>query len=64
MGRQRNAVKTRTLKVSTTPQVIGYLQQLLKTGLYGKNPAEAAHILLTRTLDGMLSSGRLQAPRK
>jgi len=59
MPRKRNRIKTRKLTISTTPQVIEYLKQLLETGLYGKNEAEAAERLLSRALDEYLGSNRL-----
>jgi hypothetical protein len=59
MARQRNRLTTRTLTLSTTPQVLGYLRELLETGLYGKNEAEAAERLLTRALDTYLGAKRL-----
>ena len=63
MPRKPNDLKTEPLSLSTTPQVIGYLKQLLKSGLYGKNAADAAERLLTRTLEQMLQTGRIKPPR-
>jgi hypothetical protein len=59
MPRKRNRIKTRKLTISTTPQVIEYLRQLLETGLYGKNEAEAAERLLSHGLDEYLGANRL-----
>ncbi len=63
MPRKRNDLETVPITLSTTPQVVGYLKQLLKTGLYGKNAAEAAERLLSRTLEEMLRTGRIKPPR-
>jgi hypothetical protein len=63
MARKPNDIKTVPISLSTTPQVEGYLKQLLKTGLYGKNAADAAERLLTRTLEEMLRAGRIKPPR-
>ena len=63
MARKRNAIETEPLKVSVTPQIHAYLEQLLPTGLYGKTKTEAAHFLLSRALDDMLAAGRLRPPR-
>ena len=63
MPRPRNDLKTEPLTLATTPQVVAYLKQLLKTGLYGKNPADAAERLLTRTLEQLLRAGRIKPPR-
>jgi hypothetical protein len=59
MARPPNDLDTETITLSTTPHVNRYLRQVLKTGLYGKNPAEAAERLLTRALEDMLRDGRI-----
>ena len=46
MARKPNPVKSVQITVSTTPLVHGYLSALVDTGLYGKNPAEAAERLV------------------
>jgi len=63
MPRHPNDLKTEELTLATTPQVVAYLRQLLKTGLYGKNPADAAERLLTRTLEQLLDGGKIKPPR-
>ena len=63
MPRPRNDLKTEPLTLATTPLVVGYLKQLLRTGLYGKNPADAAERLLSRTLEQLLRAGRIKLPR-
>jgi hypothetical protein len=63
MPRHRNDLKTEELTLATTPQVVGYLKQLLRTGLYGKNPADAAERLLTRALEQFLAARRIRPPR-
>jgi len=63
MARKPNDIETVPLPLSTTPQVVGYLKQLLKTGLYGKNATEAAERVLSRTLERMVDAGRLKPPR-
>lgn len=42
MARKPNDIPTVPLSLLATPQVERYLKQLLTTGLYGKNPADAA----------------------
>lgn len=59
MPRQPNSVKTVTITVSTTPHVYEYLVGLVDTGLFGKNPAEAAERLIARGVEGHLSEGTL-----
>jgi hypothetical protein len=51
MPRTPNSVKTITITVSTTPPVHGFLEQLVATGLFGKNPAEAAERLIARGIE-------------
>jgi len=66
MPRQPNKVRTVMLRLSTTPQVRSLLERLVVSGLYGKNTAEAAHLLLTRRLEDLLKEGffdRLQEDR-
>ena len=63
MPRKPNDLPTEELRLSTTPQVVGYLKRLLRTGLYGKNPADAAERLLTRALEENLKEGRIKPPR-
>lgn len=63
MPRKPNDLKTEMLDVSTTPHVVRCLKELIKTGFYGKNAAEAAERLLSRTLEGMVREGTLKAPK-
>jgi hypothetical protein len=63
MPRKPNDLPTEELRLSTTPQVVSYLKHLLRTGFYGKNPADAAERLLARTLERMVEAGRLKPPR-
>lgn len=62
VARPPNTIDTEAIKISTTPQVQDYLRQLLQTGLYGKTVSEAAHLVLTRSLDDMVAAGRLRVP--
>ena len=63
MPRKPNDLPTEELRLSTTPQVVDYLKRLLRTGLYGKNPADAAERLLTRALEEKLKEGSIKPPR-
>src|SRR5260370_1163987 len=51
MARKPNPVKSVQITVSTTPLVHGYLSALVDTGLYGKNPAEAAERLIAKGVE-------------
>ncbi len=57
MARKRNHLKTVTLTISTTPPIEKYLSELVATGLYGKNPAEAAERLVAGSLERLLKEG-------
>lgn len=50
MGRPKNQIDTVTLKIATTPGVQRLLERLVASGLYGKNPAEAAERLIAERL--------------
>ena len=60
MPRDRNRVGTVQIRVSTTPQVGALLEQLVETGLYGKNRAEAVERLVARSLEALIGDGLLQ----
>ena len=62
MPRSRNHLPTVTITVSTTPQVQQYLVELLSTGLYGKNVAEAAERLIAQSVERKAVEGTL--PRR
>jgi hypothetical protein len=57
MPRTPNKVRTVPIRVSTTPQVHGLLEDLVQTGLYGKNPAEAVERLVARRLEDLIKEG-------
>jgi len=63
MPRTPNTVKTVTITVSTTPPVYSYLESLVATGLFGKNPAEAAERLIARGLERHLNENTLLPKR-
>jgi len=60
MARSPNGIETRTITVSTTPPVVEYLGELVATGLYGKNQAEAAERLIARSIEGLVRKGTLK----
>lgn len=51
---------SKQIVVTTTPHVRDYLEQLVKTGLYGKNAPEAADRLLSRSIEELLKEGSLK----
>lgn len=63
LARARNELRTQTITLSTTPQVLQLLRRLLRTGLYGKNTTEAAERLLARGLEVLIANGQLPGRR-
>jgi len=49
--RKVNNLPTHTFTISTTGVVVENLERLVRTGYYGKNPAEAAERLLSKELE-------------
>jgi hypothetical protein len=60
MPRKRNQLETVALTVSTTPPVVDYLEALVDSGLYGKNPAEAAERLIALGIEDLIRQGTLR----
>ena len=60
MPRKPNSLRTVTITLSTTPPVEAYLQRLVRTGLYGKNTAEAAERLVARGVERLVQDGTLK----
>lgn len=59
MPRTPNTVRTVTITISTTPPVYAHLERLVASGLFGKNPAEAAERLIARGIENHLGAGAL-----
>jgi hypothetical protein len=49
-GRKKNDIPTVKLEISTTEQVVTDLRNLVTTGYFGKNTAEAAEQILRERL--------------
>lgn len=62
MARKPNSVKTVQIRISTNPRIQEYLERLVDTGLYGKNPAEAADRLIASGIEQILREGILLNP--
>lgn len=60
MARTPNTIKTSPLTVSITPAVKDYLEQLTNSGLWGKNAAETANLLISDRIRYLLSTGEIQ----
>jgi hypothetical protein len=57
MARSENEVDTAFIKLSTTPAVCRELDELVKTGLFGKSRAEVAEQLLRERLREVIHLG-------
>ncbi len=60
MPRKKNQLDTVSLSVSTTRPVVEYLETLVESGLYGKNPTEAAERLIAWSLEELIRNGTLR----
>ena len=54
MAKAQNLIRTERLTLSTTPHVLSLLGRLVKSGLYGKNHAEAAERLVSKSLERLI----------
>jgi hypothetical protein len=54
MPKAQNLIRTERLTISTTPHVLSLLGRLVKSGLYGKNHAEAAERLISKALESLI----------
>jgi hypothetical protein len=52
-------VKTVVIHISTTQAVQAYLENLVNSGLFGKNVAEAAERLVGRGVEALIREGTL-----
>jgi hypothetical protein len=59
MPRKQNGLPTQTLRLSTTAKVVELLEELVATGLHGKNPTEAAERLISEKLREMIAARQL-----
>ena len=60
MARPKNQIQTVQLTIAATPQMVELLQQLISTGLFGKNATEAAERLVARALEERLRAGEFK----
>ena len=63
MARPKNSTETVQITLSITPQVKELLEELSKSGFYGKNAAETAHGLLKEKIRDLQRDGQAPAPR-
>jgi len=62
MARNSNIMKSEIIRISTTSGVKTYLEELVKTGLYGKSLPEAAERLLSISIQKLITEGAV--PRR
>jgi hypothetical protein len=60
MSKSSNQLKTVRLRLSTTTAVVGYLQELVATGLYGRHHTEAAERLISQGIEKLIHQGTLR----
>jgi hypothetical protein len=49
-----------SITIYTTEQIVGHLQRLVSTGLYGKSIHDAAERIIARYLEGMIAKAGVQ----
>ena len=54
MAKRQNLIPTVNITIAATPQIEKYLEQLVQTGIYGKNTAEAAVRLIERGIEQLV----------
>ena len=64
MARTKNPIRTVAVTITTTPPVAQYLEDLVDSGLYGKNRSEAAERLVANGLERMIREGTLKRKSK
>ncbi len=62
MPRPKNTTETVQITLSTTAQVKELLEELSKTGFYGKNAADTAHMLLKEKIRDLQKEGQAPSP--
>jgi len=60
VARPHNTQESVEIRISTTDAIREYLQQLVDTGLWGKNVTEAAERILSTRLRELLRDNELQ----
>ena len=57
MARQKNAISSVQLTVSVTERVREHLDRMTETGMFGKNAAETANLLLIDLISEYIEKG-------
>ena len=62
MARPKNTAETVQITLSTTKQVKELLEELSRSGFYGKNAADTAHMLLKEKIRELQKDGHAPKP--
>lgn len=62
MTKGRNLIETETITISTTAIIKKQLAQLVHTGYWGKNEAEAGERIIAQWLTQMTDAGKIKPP--
>ena len=52
------------LTISVTPEILGYLDDIAETGIYGKNRPEVAKSLISREVERLIREGIINLKSK
>jgi hypothetical protein len=62
MARPENSLESVELRISTNPVLKAQLEQLVRTGRYGKNANEAAERIIALEIGRLIDAGKLKDP--
>ncbi len=63
MARPKNTTETVQITLSATPQVKELLEELSRSGFYGKNAADTALVLLKEKIRDLQRDGQAPSPQ-
>lgn len=64
MGRKENSLDSVEIRISTNPVLRAQLEELVKTGRYGKNVTEAAERIIAHEIGRLVDTGKLKDPTR
>jgi hypothetical protein len=56
-GRPKNSISSEKVTFSASDEVVHYLEDLIKVGLYGKTSPEVVNTLVTRQIEQLIKDG-------
>jgi hypothetical protein len=60
MSRSRNPLGAKQLRYSGNRVIAEYLEEMVKTGLYGRTPGEAAERLVSQGIERLIQQGTIR----